>query len=168
MPQYFRPYRREAVDAAAAAGLETPYFQPRDRRDDDLVRTTVWRSRDLTVPLAEVSGHWTVYLSYDFQNLPGERDLRLVGTSFGLNVHEVPFTSEEPVTLLRYDYDLLLGPAQQDEPSVNVHINVLQPDPLRDGIHFPAFRTDPWTVKDVMRWMTSRRLLADLQRRLPA
>lgn len=168
-PTYFRSYQRAARAAAATAGLDAPYFKMNQRQDDDLVRTNVWRSRNLTVHLADVTGVWSVYLCYEFQHLPGDQPLRLVRTSFGLNVHDVPFTQDQPVTLLRYDYDELLDAHHPDQhPPVSVHINVLQPAPLHDHIHLPGFRNEPWDAAEVMTWITSPRLLADLKRRLPA
>lgn len=168
-PKYFQDYQQAARAAAATAGLDTPYFTMRERQDDDLVRTQIWRSRDLSVPLANVSGLWSVYLSYQFQHVPGDPSARLVRTSFGLDVHDVPFAQDKPLTLLRYDYDEFVDARYPDQdPPLRVHINVLQPDPLRDHVHLPAFRSEPWDAAEVMAWITSPRLLADLKRRLPA
>jgi hypothetical protein len=162
-PKYFRPFLQEARDAAAKAKLPAPYFTPRERRDADLVRTTEWRSSDLRVRLDGVAGHWSVYFSYQFQNLSGATT-QLVGTSFGLNVTGVPLAKNGVVTLVRYDYDRLLDP--RDE-SVACHLNVLQPEPIGDHIHLPGFRKEPWAASDVTGWVTSSRLLRDLQRRFP-
>lgn len=174
-PGYFKPYLQEARRAAAAARLHAPYFQMRERADEDLVRTNVWRSGEMTVELATVSGLWSVYLSYEFQTLPGERDLSLVRTSFGLNVSNVSLFPDGSTTLIRYDFDELVDsdpyaePSTQKDaaPSVAAHINVLQPDPLADHVHLPGFRADRWDAEEVLTWITSQRLLADLRRRLP-
>jgi hypothetical protein len=168
-PAYFRTYCDEARKAAADAGLAAPYFKPRERADADLVLTHAWRSQDIAVPLADVAGNWSVFLSYEFQTLAGDRQMHLVSTCFGLNAVGVPFASDARVTVLRYDYDALLDSYDENgqHPNVAVHINVLQPDPLGDHLHLPGFRDERWAVGEIMRWFTSPRLLADLKRRLP-
>jgi hypothetical protein len=166
---YFRTYLKEARTAASAAGLDAPYFKFVERPDDDLVRTQRWRSQDIGVPFTEVAGHWSVFLSYEFQMFSEERHTELVRTSVGLNAMGVPFAPDKRTSVLRYDYDALLGSISDDggEPRFNVHINALQPAPLGDHIHLPGFRSDRWVVAEVLRWFTSARLRADLKRRIP-
>jgi hypothetical protein len=165
---YFRVYLHEARAAAAAAGLAAPYFKPTERADDDLVRTYHWRSQHLTVPFTGVAGHWSVFLSYEFQVLSGERSMELVRTTFGLDAIGVPFAPDVRINVVRYDYDALLDPLPRvaEGPNLDVHINVLQPYPLADHIHIPGFRKDRWVAAEVLQWLTSPRLQADLGRRM--
>jgi hypothetical protein len=73
---------------------------------------------------------------------------------------------------VRFDYSLLLDTGDpealsEDEPSIAVHINVLQEDPLGSHLHIPAFRDTPWQPDEIMLWLTSKRLRRDLKKRMP-
>ncbi|HEX3562255.1 MAG TPA: hypothetical protein VHU24_05405 [Solirubrobacterales bacterium] len=171
-PPYFKAYQSAARKAAAGAGLEAPYFRPKVRADDDFVKTTTWRSQRLTLSMPDVAGRWTLYLAYAFQSLPGGSGDSLVSSSFGLEFEGDHLGKGSVVTVVRFDYSLLLDGADpevpsEDEPSVAVHMNVLQEDPLGSHLHFPTFRSEPWEPDEIMRWLTSRRLHRDLKRRMP-
>jgi hypothetical protein len=171
-PRYFKAYAKSARQAAAKVKLEAPRFRSRERSDKDFVKTTIWRSQRLPIPMPDVVGRWTLYLSYEFQNLPRGAEDSLVSSSFGLEFEGDHFGSESAVTVARFDYSVLLdrdeGMGSANEPSVAVHLNVLQESPLGSHLHFPVFRSAPWEPDEVMCWSTSQRLRRDLSRRLPS
>jgi hypothetical protein len=171
-PKYFKAYAAAARKAAAGVELEIPYFSAKERSDKDLVKTTTWRSQRVPIPMPEVAGSWTLYLMYEFQVLPRVKEPVLVSSSFGLDFEGERLGSRSPTTVARFDYSLLLDGDEEvrseNEPSVAVHINVLQKDPLGSHLHFPAFRSAPWEPDEIMRWSTSRRLRRDLSRRMPS
>lgn len=172
-PQYFKSYYKNARKAAAKTQLDAPYFRTRERSDKDLVRTTNWRSQNLSLSMPDVHGEWSLYLSYDFQTLPGSQEVELVKSSYGLDFVGTKLKGTCPITVVRFDYDRLLdvneggSPGNGKDPSVAVHMNVHQQSPLESTLHFPAFRSQPWQPGEVMGWLTSQRLQHDLKRCLP-
>lgn len=159
-----RPYVIEARKALAKFQLFAG-FRNRVDRDDDGVELIGLRN---TVPIdvtlnPSVTGRWSLHLAWTLRRVP--RDEPIVWqSSFGLDVRGLPFgDTDRAVSFVRYDVDnsrrghtlAPLGP----------HLNVLQPPPMVDAIHFPTLSTSDggWAVRDVLDFLLSSALAEELR-----
>jgi len=128
------------------------------------VRTTV------AIPVQlprQLPGKWSVHLSWLFQPIPPDGEFELLRSSFGLNVAGLarPATLEVR-NLVRYDVDN--GRPGPGDGALGRHINVWQPPPIDDHVHYPTleYTTDPWNVDEVLSFFLSESLADDLDGRV--
>lgn len=146
-----RSYAKEAADALHRHGLYAG-FQDGIKRETDSVELIEIRN---TAPIdvqfkPSLVGHWSLHLSWTIRRVP-RGDPILWRSSFGLKVRGTSFAPDEgAVCLVRYDVD-------NDRPgpgldSLGAHLNILQPAPLHDHIHFPVLAGPEreWTVSEVI------------------
>lgn len=113
-----------------------------------------------------VTGHWTLHISWTVRRDPVGGSI-LWRSSVGLNVREVPFAKDQAVSLVRYDYDL--GRAGPTLSPLGAHLNVLQPPPLHDRLHFPVMSVNGcWSVSEVLGLFLSPEFTDDIARCLGA
>ena len=166
-PGVSKDVKKQAAKALASRNLARPLRD--DWVEEEGVRMlSVKNSVAIEVKLARpLPGRWTVHLNWLFQPIPPDGELALLRASFGLNVAGL---TKPPVAgtqnLVRYDIDHgRLGP---DGETLGRHINVWQPPPIDDHVHFPVMdgSTDPWTVDEVLTFFLSQSLADDLNGRL--
>lgn len=125
------------------------------------VRTTV----RVPITLAKaIPGRWSLHLSWLFQPIPPAGEFELLRSSFGLNVAGLtkPELTED-TSLIRYDVDNARpGPAGSP---IGRHINVWQPAPINDVVHYPVMDTtdDPWSAEEVLDFFLSESFAEDLE-----
>lgn len=163
------PYVKEARSALHRHGLYAAGFRDEVERESqsgvELVRVSSTAPIDVTSKLA-VPGHWTLRLSWTIRRIPPRREARLWQSSFALNVRGVAFASGSEQCLVRYDVDNdRRGPGL--EP-LGAHLNILQPEPLCDHLHFPVLAGPErcWTVSEVIDVFFADEFVADLRTRL--
>jgi hypothetical protein len=125
------------------------------------VHTTVRVPVKLAKPLP---GRWSVHLSWLFQPIPPIGEFELLRSSFGLNVAGLtkPALAND-TSLVRYDVDNVR--AGSTGSPLGRHINVWQPAPIEDHVHYPALdaREEAWGVDEVLDFFLSESLACDLE-----
>lgn len=166
-PAVSKEVKKQAVKALASRNLARPMRY--DWVKEDGVRMlSVKNTVGIEVKLARpLPGRWTVHLNWLFEPIPPDGELALLRASFGLNVTDL--TKPMVVAtrnLVRYDVDNgRLGP---DGMKLGRHINVWQPAPIDDHVHFPVMgdSVDSWTVDEVLTFFLSESFADDLFGRL--
>jgi hypothetical protein len=163
-----RPYVKEALKALNRHRLHAGFRDDVQREPGsgvELVRARSTTPIDVTSNLA-VKGRWTLHLSWTIRHIPRD-EARLWKSSFGLSIQGLRFApAGHPKCLVRYDVDNDrrgpgLGP-------LGAHLNILQPEPLADHIHFPVLAGPErrWTVSEVIDVFLADEFVADLRARL--
>jgi len=168
MPQELRPYVKEAEKALRRHGLYAGFRDTIEREPDSGVeifgaRNTTPIDVRFTPPL---SGRWSLHLSWRVRRIPRGEPI-LWQSSFGLNVRGVSFApTDDAVCLVRYDVD-------NDRPGpglgpLGAHLNILQPEPLDDHLHFPVLAEPErvWSVSEVLDVLLAPGLANELRARL--
>jgi hypothetical protein len=130
-----------------------------------------WRAENTTpivVSGMSAAGRWYLSMYWVVGSDPGDGSARLVESSIALNV-ESPLTDGRSTRcLVRYDVDHRVATNRTYAYSP-AHINVLQPDGLEDGAHYPIVggAIEEWPVADVVDFLTSDVLRDTLDARLP-
>lgn len=146
-----RDYVKEADKALHRHGLYAG-FRDRIKRETDGVELIALSN---TAPIdvrfkPSLIGHWSLHLSWTIRRVPRGNPI-LWRSSFGLKVRGTSFApAERMACLVRYDVD-------NDRPgpgldSLGAHLNILQPAPLHDHVHFPVLAGPDrrWTVSEVI------------------
>lgn len=122
-------------------------------------------SREIPVTIDKaLEGMWTLEMEWLFTPVPGGgHELR--ESSVGLYVQGARGLGPEKVCLVRYDVDNL---ASIHHPPLGPHLNVVQPGPLRDKVHYPVpgVASAQWDVERILDVLLSARLAADLVKHL--
>jgi hypothetical protein len=163
-----RPYVKEALKALHRHGLHAGFrdeFQREKGSGVELVKAHNTTPIDVTSKLA-VKGHWTLHLSWTIRQIP-RGEAMLWQSSFGLSIEGLCFApADSRRCLVRYDVDNdRRGPGL--EP-LGAHLNILQPEPLDDHIHFPVLAGPErrWTVSEVIDVFLADEFVAELRSRL--
>lgn len=128
------------------------------------VRTTVRIPVVLARPLP---GRWSVYFNWLFEPIPLGEELQLLRSSFGLNVADLASpTAQDVRNVVRYDVDNRRQGVGGSR--LGRHINVWQPAPIDDNVHYPVLSpsADTWSVEEVLSFFLSEALAGDLNGRL--
>ncbi len=168
MPQELRPYVKEAAEALGRHKLYGG-FEPKIGREPssgvELLRAR--NSAPIHVPFKPpLSGRWSLHLSWTIRRILRGTPI-LWQSSFGLNVSGVSFApADNAVCLVRYDVD-------NDRPGpgsipLGAHLNILQPEPLDDHVHFPVLAEAGrmWSVSEVLDVFLADEFVSDLRARL--
>lgn len=162
-PTEFKPWVVEATKALIRHGLHGGFLTHRDREPGSFAeRTIVRNSTPIAVTSITAAGRWTLNINWTFRRVP-DGQWMLWKSSIGLSVTDVSFVPNgETECLVRYDYDNdhpgpALGP-------IGPHLNILQPTPLKDSIHFPVLSDDrqSWSVQEVLDVLLSDQFKSEL------
>lgn len=168
MPQELRPYVKEAAEALGRHKLYGG-FKPEIGRElsSGVELLCAKNSAPIYVPFEPpLSGRWSLHLSWTIRRIPRGTHT-LWNSSFGLDVCGVPFApGDSTVCLVRYDVD-------NDRPGpgsapLGAHLNILQPEPLDDHVHFPVLAEAGrmWSVSEVLDVFLADEFVSDLRARL--
>jgi hypothetical protein len=168
MPQELKQYVKEAKEALGRHKLHSG-FKPEIVREPnsgvELLRAR--NSAPIHVPFKPpLSGWWSLHLSWTIRPIPRGTPI-LWNSSFGLNVRGVPFApGDSTVCLVRYDVDND-RPGPRSAP-LGAHLNILQPKPLDDHVHFPVLAEAGrmWSVSEVLDVFLADEFVGDLRARL--
>lgn len=158
-----RPYIREASKALRHHNLPGGFRESLEK-EDGIEILEVRNSAPISINDYGATGRWTLHLAWTIRRDPATGDSVLWKSSIGLNVRGVKFALDEPVCLVRYDLDRERpGP---NLASIGAHLNVFQPDPLRDRVHFPVLAGSDrvWGVREVIDVFLAPEFVADLAR----
>lgn len=164
-----RVYAKEATKALAHHGLAGGFRDKVAKGLDSVELVELRNSSQIAVRLAPaLAGSWWLHLSWTIRRVPRGAPV-LWRSSFGLNVRGVPFVPDPSgACLVRYDVDNEragpgLGP-------LGAHLNVLQPTPLDDHIHFPVLAPTErlWSVREILDLFLSAEFAKDIQARIGA
>lgn len=163
-PPVVKRMMREVRKALASRSLVQPLSVqtvPRDHVDH-------WRisSKPILVTIdPTLEGAWILRMSWLFAPIP-LGDPEIVESSVGLYVHGAKRLGVDEVCLVRYDID-------NDAPGTGLaplgpHLNVMQPGPLCDKVHYPVPGVDSagWDVGSILDILLSGRLASDLVKHL--
>ncbi len=162
-----KAYVKEARNALQRHGLFAGFQNGKEREADGVEVVAIRNTTPIEVlSKRQIAGRWSLHLSWTIRRVPRGQPI-LWRSSFGLNVRGLQFApSEGAVCLVRYDVDNeRQGPGL--EP-LGAHLNVLQPAPLDDHIHFPAL-AEPgrkWSVSEVIDVFLAEEFIADLRARI--
>lgn len=162
-----KTYVQEARKALERHRLFAGFHDSKEREADGVEVVKIRNTTPIGVlSKRQLAGRWSLHLSWTIRRVP-RGELILWRSSFGLNVRGLQFVpSEGAVCLVRYDVDNeRQGPGL--EP-LGAHLNVLQPPPLGDHIHFPALAEPDrkWTVSEVLDVFLAEEFIADLRARI--
>jgi hypothetical protein len=157
--------RSRASALLIARGL-LPLLRVDPVREDSVEHWKVRNSGHIRLPWSELPGEWFLHMSWLFRNTVAEPSVELVESSIGLNVEGHAITEGGPTSLVRYDEDR--RPRDAGLASRRAHLNVLQPRPLSDKLHLPAFGIGEWKAEDVLDFLVSDELRCELGRRFGA
>ncbi len=160
-------FLREAKKACASSNLIQP-FLCEVVNEDGVEMTKVRNTQPIPLPYGNsLPGTWEMHAEWLLRTLPGESRLVVWRSSVGLSVEGTSITPDgQSACLVRYDVDNQR--ARSGVAPRGRHINVLQPDPLMDHVHYPTFSEsqDPWPVRTILELFQSQPFIDDLARRL--
>lgn len=165
IPPEFKHIVREATKALIKYQLPGGFKLHRWKEPGSFVELQkIESSPDIPVKSIPVKGRWFLHINWTFRRVPEEAEWILWQSSIGLSVTDVSFAKNGIMKcLVRYDYDCdhpgpALGP-------IGPHLNILQPDPLKDSLHFPVLSDDrkSWSVEEVLDALLSDQFKSELQ-----
>ena len=115
-------------------------------------------------PAKPLPGRWSVHLSWLFQPIPPTGEFELLRSSFGLNVAGLTKPAlAHGISLVRYDVDNVRAGGAGSP--LGRHLNVWQPPPIEDHVHYPALHSteEAWSVDQVLEFFLSESLAGDLE-----
>lgn len=127
-----------------------------------------WKVSAKDIPITidrALKGVWTLEMEWLFMPVPGGgHEMR--ESSIGLYVQGAKGLGSDRVCLVRYDVDNLAP--NTHHPPLGPHLNVIQPGPLRDKVHYPVpgVASGQWDLQCVLDILLSARLAGDLVRHL--
>lgn len=133
-----------------------PSVRPERIKHDQLV---VWCARtNPRIPIKQfpLSGSWTIGVDWRFRNNRDEQGAQLFSSSASLSV-EHPDLCPARSSIVRFDFD-------RDRASAQVHLNVWQPEPLKDNVHWalPGRPDTPWDDAAVLAYLLDGALVEEL------
>jgi hypothetical protein len=163
-PPAVRRMIKEAKDALASRNLE----QPLSTQCRPVENVDHWKVSSKPIPVtidSKLEGEWTLRMNWLFTPIPlGEPEI--VESSVGLYVRGAKRLGASEVCLVRYDVD-------NDAPGTGLaplgpHLNVIQPGPLCDKVHYPVPGVDGagWAIGIILDILLSDRLARDLVKHL--
>ncbi|MGI8622290.1 MAG: hypothetical protein ACR2NB_02105 [Solirubrobacteraceae bacterium] len=163
------PWVKPTIDALARHHLSRGFASQWRRGDPD--GADVLRVRNsstiFVTPQPPLPGVWDLHVMWEFRRRPSDRDVVVFASSVGINVRRIPLSPEQPVCLVRYDVDHDRPYAAPGRVRLGRHLNILQPAPLGDRVHFPVPGDEPeWSVPTVIDLLLSESFFADLQSRM--
>jgi hypothetical protein len=163
-PPVVKRMMRDARKALAARNL----VQPLTIRTVPVDHVEHWKISSKHIPITvhnKLEGQWTLRMEWLFTPIP-RGDPELLQSSVGLYVQGVKQIGASDVCLVRYDVD-------NKEPGTSLaplgpHLNVMQPGPLCDKVHYPVPGVDGtgWDVGSILDILLSARLAGDLVKHL--
>jgi len=163
-----KPYEKEAQKALNKRSLWAGFREAIEREPGGVELLTLRNRTPIELPASSfnLSGRWSLHFAWSIRRVPGG-DAILWRSSFGLNVSDIALAPKgERVCLVRYDVD-------NDHPgpglgAIGAHLNVLQPAPLDDHIHYPvlAAAERAWSVSEVLDVFLSPQFVKELRDRL--
>lgn len=136
-------------------------------RESGVPLLAVRNTTGIPVTLARpLPGRWSVYFNWLFLPIPPDGKYELLRSSFGLNVTGlVGPAAQQNTTFVRYD---VANDRAGPEGTLGCHINVWQPSPIDDNVHFPVpgLASNAWPVRDVLSFFLSESLADDLLGRI--
>jgi len=164
-PPVVKRMLREAKKALASKGLQQPLSTQKVPREN----VDHWKISSKPIPVTidrALKGVWTLRMEWLFTPIPGGGDPEVLQSSVGLSVQGAKGLGSTKVCLVRYDVD-------NDAPGTGLaplgpHLNVMQPGPLRDKVHYPVPGIDGarWDIGSILDILLSDRLARDLVKHL--
>lgn len=155
-----RPFVKEASEALRHHHLSGGF---RDRTESEAGVEMVRIRNSAPIEIVEYgpAGRWTLTLDWTIRRDPAGGPV-VWRSSIGLNVRGVKFAPDESVCLVRYDVDRA-RPGPSLAP-LGAHLNVFQPEPLLDRLHFPVLASPDhvWGVREVLDVFLATKFVADL------
>ncbi len=160
-------YVKQASKALARHRLYAGFYESIKSGVDSVELIVVRNKTPIQVTFdPAVAGIWSLHLSWAIRPVPRGTPI-LWQSTFGLSVRNLPFApSDGPVCLVRYDVDNeRVGPGLRP---LGAHLNVLQPSPLDDRVHFPVLAGEGyvWQVGEVIDLFLDPYFTADLHARI--
>jgi hypothetical protein len=157
-----REYAREASKALRHHNLPGG-FRERIEKEEGVEMIGIRNSTPIPLKSYPVAGQWTLHMAWTVRRDPAGGDSVLWRSSIGLNVRGVPFAPTRSTCLVRYDVDM--GRTGPNLAPLGAHLNVLQPEPLGDRLHFPVLAADRrWTAREVIDLFLSSEFTADMSK----
>lgn len=158
---------KEAMAALAAQGLVRA-FRCEIVQEDGIEMTKVRNTQPIELPYGkQLPGRWDLHAEWLLRRVPGQTTLMVWRSSIGLSVEGGSVTPDgKRACLIRYDLDnARQGPGLG---RLGRHLNVLQPEPLGDHVHYPTFdqSNEAWPVKDILELFQSSGFIDDIAKRL--
>jgi hypothetical protein len=157
---------KEATAALAAQNLIRA-FRCEIVRENGIEMTKVRNTQPIELPYGNLPGRWDLHAEWLLRGIPGQTTLVVWRSSIGLSVEGAGVTPDgKRACLVRYDFDN--GRQGPGLGPIGRHINVLQPEPLGDHVHYPTFHqsSDAWAVKDILELFQSTSFIEDIAKRL--
>lgn len=128
-----------------------------------------WRAHNVArilVPVRDVPGRWYLHMSWQCATEPVSGDGVLRVSSIGLNVDGPLTAGLSTQNVVRYDVDRRAS--ERTDQFGASHVNVLQPVPLQDHVHYAVFHDESheWPVEEVLGFLVSDVLHDDLRKRM--
>lgn len=158
---------KEATAALAAQNLIRP-FRCEIVSEDGVEMTKVRNTQPIELPYGgKLPGRWDLHAEWMLRGIPGQTTLVVWRSSIGLSAEGTGLTPDgKRACVVRYDVDN--GRPGPGLGPIGRHINVLQPDPLGDHVHYPTFdqSSAAWAVKDILELFQSPSFIEDIAKRL--
>jgi hypothetical protein len=157
-----RPFAKEASKALRHYNLPGGFLD-RIEREDGIEMVRVRSTAPIELKDYAAAGRWTLSLEWTIRRDPAGGSV-LWRSTIGLSVRDVPFAPEKSVCLVRYDLDRERpGPGLG---AIGAHLNVFQPDPIRDKLHFPVLACPgrEWAVREVLDVFMAPEFVGDISR----
>lgn len=164
IPPELKPYVVEATNALHKHELWGGFRPHREKEHGSFVELLkIETSSPISITTIPAAGRWSLHINWTFRRDPEGGEWVLWQSSIGLSVADVSFVQNgKTECLARYDYDNnhpgpALGP-------IGPHLNILQPDPLKDSLHFPVLSDDrkSWSVEEVLDALLSDQFKSEL------